>query len=215
MRERAERLHRIFKAVERQRAGGMPVRRAVQYHAWFCKHHPYRTAPHVKSGFSSATLVVMYYHWRRSGKSPDCFELHYITRLAPVTPKRMRRFLRACGKAGTVSLGQAARLAGLERAIYCRIRARIPAPLVRRIKGVFKERRRAELEARADETAFERKKRRRLAVDAARSRKIQKLAGAFIGRRGRGRVDSTSRQLEAPVQATGAIFKRVLQEVTK
>jgi hypothetical protein len=215
MRERAERLHRIFKAVERQRAGGMPVRRAVQYHAWFCKHHPYRTAPHVKSGFSSATLVVMYYHWRRSGKSPDCFELHYVTRLAPVTPKQMRRLVRACGKFGTVSFSQAARLAGLNRALACRILSRLPCALAAQLKGIFRERRREGLEARAAETAFERKKRRRLAVDAVRSRKMQKLAGSSTGRRGRGRVDSTSRQLEAAVQGAGAIFKRVLQEVTK
>ena len=214
-RERAERLHRICRAIERRRAGGMLVRKAVQYHSWFCKHNPYRTAPHIKARFSSATLVVLYYHWRRSGKSPDCFELHYVTRLAPVTPKQMRRFVRACGNFGTVSFSQAARLAGLNRALACRILSRLPSALAGQIKGIFKERRREELEARAAETAFERKKRRRLAVDAARSRKMQKRAGSFIGRRGHGRVDSTSRQLEPPVQVAGAIFKPVWKGMAK
>jgi len=174
MRERANRLHRFCKTVERRRAGGMSVRKAVKHFAWFWKDHPYRTAPHIKTKFSRAALVCLYYRWRRNGKSPECFALHYGDRLPPVTPEQIRRFVRACGTGGAVSISQAARLAGFERAIACRIRARLPARLVRRIKGVFKERRQAELEAEAAVKHFQRDMRLRLEADQRRGRNLHR-----------------------------------------
>ena len=211
--ERAERLHRFCKSIERRRAAGVSVRKAVTYFAWFWKDRPYRTAPHIKARFSGTTLVQLYYRWRRNGKSPVCFVLHYAERMAPVTREQMRRFLGACGKAGTVSLSQAASLAGFERAQFCRIRTRLPGPLVRRIKGIFKERRKAELETRADAKKFQGRKRRRLAAESARSRKPNRLEKSLVARRGVSGVDSTSRRAKAPIQASGAIFKRVLKGV--
>ena len=213
--ERAERLHRFCKSIERRRAAGVSVRKAVTYFAWFWKDRPYRTAPHIKAHFSGPTLVSLYYRWRRNGKSPACFALHYADRLAPVTLEQMRRFLGACGKAGTESLSQATTLAGLGRAAACRIRTRLPRPLVRQIKGNFKERRQAKLKARAAVKHFRWQMRVQKAAESARSRKLKRLADSFVARRGVSGVDSTSRRAKAPIQATGAIFKRVLQGVGK
>jgi hypothetical protein len=215
MRERAERLHRICKGIERQRAKGVSVRKACTHLAWVWKDRSYRTAPHIKCRFSRSTLVVLYYHWRRNGKSPGCFALHYSDRLAPLKPADIRRFLAACGKAGTVALSQAAKLAGFDRAKAGRVRARLPRQLVDQVKAVFKERRKAELAARAAVKQFRWKMRLRLIVDAARGRKINRLAESFIGRRDASGGESTSRRPKAPIQATGAFFKRVPQEVTK
>src|ERR1017187_8932789 len=201
-RERAERLHRFCKSIERRRAAGVSVRKAVTYFAWFWKDRPYRTAPHIKARFIRSTLVKLYYRWRRNGKSPACFVLHYADRMAPVTREQMRRFLGACRKAGTVSLSQATTLAGLGRAAACRIRTRLPGPLVRRIKGIFKERRKAELETRGDAKKFQGRKRRRLAAESARSRKLNRLEKSFVARRGVSGVDSTSRRAKAPIQAS-------------
>jgi hypothetical protein len=85
--------------------------------------------------------------------------------------------------------------------------------LVQRIKGIFKERRKAERETRADVKQFKWKMHVRLAADAARGRKLERLADSFIGRRGVSGVESTSLRAKAPVQATGAIFKAVPQGV--
>jgi hypothetical protein len=218
-RERAERLHQFCKTVERQRAAGVSVRKAVKHFAWFWKDRPYRTAPHIKARFGGPTLVALYYYWRRNGKSPGCFALHYADRLAPITPKEMRRFLDACGNAGTISPSQATILAGFERARACRIRARLPGPLVRQIKKIFKARRLAKIEARRLASQFREQKHlleiearklvkqsqgqkhRLLAADAARSRKLTRLAESFIrGRRVAG-VESTSLEGKAPLQA--------------
>ena len=214
-RERTERLHRFCKSIERRRAAGVSVRKAVTYFAWFWKDRPYRTAPHIKARFSGTTLVILYYRWRRNGKSPACFVLRYSDRMAPVTREQMRRFLGACGKAGTESLSQATTLAGLGRAAACRIRTRLPRPLVRQIKGNFKERRQAKLKARAAVKHFRWQMRVQKAAESARSRKLKRLADSFVARRGVSGVDSTSRRAKAPIQATGAIFKRVLQGVGK
>ena len=215
MRERAERLHRICKGIERQRAKGVSVRRACTHLAWVWKDRSYRTAPHRKCRFSRSALVVLYYRWRRDGKSPGCFALHYSDRLAPVTPEDMRRFLGACRKAGTVALSQAAKLAGFDRAKACRVRARLPRQLVDQVKAVFKERRKAKLAARAAAKQFKWQKHLRLAAEAARSRKLRRLAESLIRGRGVSGVESTSRRANRAIQATGAIFKRVPQEVAK
>ena len=190
MRERAERLHRLCKAIEMRRAAGVSVRKACTYPAWFWKDRSWRTAPRIKARFSRSTLVVLYYQWRRSGKSPDCFRLHYADRLAPVTRGEMRRFVGACGKGGTVSLSQAAKLAGFDRAKACRIRVRLPRQLVHQAKAIFKERRKAKLAARAAFKQFQWQKQLRLVADAARGRRINRLAASFIGRRGVSGVES-------------------------
>jgi hypothetical protein len=187
------------------------VRKAVRFY----KGSPYRTAPHIKAKFGSARLVSLYYFWVRNGKSAACFASHYTRRPASVTPEQMCQFLRGCGKSGTVSFSQAARQAGFDRDLTLRIRSRLTPSFVRRLKAIFKERRQDKLEALADEKAFRSKNRRRLAADAVRNREIQRLAGSIMGSRGGERVDSTCQRLEAPVQATGAIFKGVLQEVGK
>ena len=233
MRERAERLHRACKTIERQRAAGVSVRKAVKHFAWFWKDRHYRTAPHIKARFSRSTLVILYYHWRRNGKCPGCFALHYADRLAPVTPEEMGRFMDACGKTGTVSLSQAAILAGFERAKACRIRARLPGPLVRQIRKIFKARRLGEIEARklvkqfqgqkhrleieVERLAnrFRGQKHRLLAADAARSRKLTRFSESFIGGRGVSGVESTPEGAAIKIQGTGAFFRQVPQEVAK
>lgn len=188
--ERAGRLHRFCKAVERRRAAGMPMRKAAKYFAWFWRDRHYRTAPHIKAKFSRSTLVKLYYVWRRNAKSPDCFRLHYGDRLAPVTAGEVRRFTDACARADTVSISQAARLAGSEWASGQRVVARLPAWLVLQIKRVFTERRHARREARAAIKEFQAQMRCRDKAAAARGRKVKRLLESFIGRRGMSGVES-------------------------
>ena len=212
-RERARRLHRLCKAVERRRSAGISVRKAVRYFAWFWRNRPYRTAPHIKAKFKRPTIVALYYHWRRNGKSPDCFAQRYGGRLGPVTRREMRRFLGACGKAGTVSLSQAAKLAGFDRAKACRIRVRLPRQLVDQIKGIFKERRKADREARAAVKRLRWQSGLWRSADVGRKRKLERLCESLIGRRAASGVESTSQRSKAPIQAVWRRCKRVLQEV--
>jgi hypothetical protein len=180
MRERAVRLHRICKAIERRRAQGVGVRKAVVQPAWFWRERHYRTAPRIKCRFARSTLVALYYQWRGSGQSPDCFVLHYAERLAPVTPDELRRFIRACAQAGTVSVRQAGRLAGFERARTNRILTRLPSRLVLRIERCFEERRQAELEAGAAAETFHRETRRLQEAERGRRSDLQKSAEASL-----------------------------------
>jgi hypothetical protein len=222
----------------------MSVRKAVKYFAWYWRDRPYRTAPHIKARLRRSTLVNLYYHWRRNGKSPNCFGLHYGDRLATITVEEIRRFVDACGEAGTASLGQAARLAGFERGRDRRILARLPGPLVRRIKALFKERHQgqlqarevaaqlqgrlvratkailaersqAELEARKLSAQLQGRLNRLRAGVVSRGRKLDTLLNSFIARRGGGGMDSTSFEKDRPVQDTGEIFKALPQEVGK
>jgi hypothetical protein len=87
--------------------------------------------------------------------------------------------------------------------------------LVDQVKAVFKERRKAKLAARAAAKQFKWQKHLRLAAEAARSRKLRRLAESLIRGRGVSGVESTSRRANRAIQATGAIFKRVPQEVAK
>jgi hypothetical protein len=155
----------------------MSVRKAVKHFAWFWKDRHYRTALHFKARLSRSTLVVLYYRWRRSGKSPACFALHYADRLAPVTPEKVRAFLGACATAGTKSMSQAARLTGgLKSNRPSRVISRLPNVLVQRIKGIFKERRQAELKARAAVKQLQREMRQLLDADRRRVSGLKKLA---------------------------------------
>ena len=187
--ERAALLHRFCQTVDRRRAAGVSVRKAVKYFAWFWKDRPYRTAPHIKARFSRPTLVALFYRWRRAGKSPDCFALHYSDRLAPVTAEEIRRFADACARADTVSFRRAVRLAGFEASVGYRILARLPGGLIQGLKGIFKDRRQARIEAEGAIRKFKAEERRRLATERARGRKAMRLLNDFIGRRGCGGVE--------------------------
>lgn len=136
--ERADRLHRFCKSVERRRAAGVSVRRAVEYFAWFWRDRSYRTAPKIKAKFSRSRLVVLYYLWLRSGRSPGCFVVNYGGRRAPVTAEQLRAFVGALARAG--SLADAARIAGFQDGRPERLLGRLPGRLIVRLKRFFKER---------------------------------------------------------------------------
>jgi hypothetical protein len=87
--------------------------------------------------------------------------------------------------------------------------------LVDQVKAVFKERRKAKLAARAAAKQFRWQRQLRLAADTARSRKLKRLAESLIRSRDASGVESASGRENRSIQATGAIFKRVPQEVTK
>ena len=103
--------------------------------------------------------------------------------------------------------------------------------MVRQIRKIFKARRLGEIEARKLVKQFREQehsleieartlanqvqgqKQRLLAADAARSRKLTRLSESFIRGRGVSGVESTPERAAINIQATGAFFKGVPQEV--
>jgi hypothetical protein len=213
MRERAERLHQFCKTVDRRRAAGVPVRKAVTYFAWFWKDRPYRTAPHIKARLSRSTLVRLYYRWRRNGKSPDCFALHYVDRLPLVPLEIVHAFLAACATPGVIHWSQALRLTDLKGLSFPRVFSALPERARQTIRETFTARRHAQIEVRKLVNQVQGQMRRLVAADAAKSRKLMRLA-EFVYRRPASRtVESTCQGGKAPIQRSGAIFNGILKGV--
>jgi len=211
--ERAARLRRFCQAVERRRAAGVSVRKAIKSFAWYWKNRSYRTAPRIKARYSRSTLVMLYYRWCRNGRSPDCFNLQYVSRLAPVTPEQMQRFIDGCARAGTVSFTEAARLAGFEDGRANRILARLPERWVRETRKSFKGRRQARLEALEARHKYKRGIRRRDLAVAAAGRRIKRLGESFIGRRASGGIEATSFGSKGVIQTCNACCNGILQDL--
>jgi hypothetical protein len=161
------------------------------------------------------SLRVLYYYWARSGKTPECLAVRFPSKLPPVPSETVRAFVTACGVAGVTKFSQALRLIDSKGVPYRRVLVALPDQALRIIRKTFAAGRKAEIEARKVVKQSQGQLHRLLAADAARRRKVNRLADSFIGRRGGSGVESTSLEAKAPVQATGAIFKRVPQEVTK
>jgi hypothetical protein len=70
-RERAATLHRIFTCVDRARAKGKSLRRALWRPSWAWNGEPFRCDPSRRMRFSQTTLRALYYIWRRGGKNPE------------------------------------------------------------------------------------------------------------------------------------------------
>lgn len=179
MRERAERLHGFCLRLERRRERGATLYEAQKQFAWFWKDRAYRTAPRVKAHFHQGTLTRLYYYWRENGRRPECFTLHYIDRLPPVSPDLVRRFTAACATSGITRLSQAARLVETGNIRFNRILSAMPERLRRKIKEAFRARRVAETEARRAVKLMQNGMRERLSADATRARHLNKLAEAI------------------------------------
>lgn len=180
--ERANRLHRFCKSVERRRAAGVSVRKAVEYFAWFWRDRTFQTAPLIKVRLSKSRLVVLYYEWCRGGRSPKCFLLNYGTRRPPVSQGQVRRFVRACGRA--VSLAHAARLVGFQDGRAHRVLVRLPSRLVSKIRLWFRDRPRLAGQEQAAILALRRDLRRLQALPMRRAQALKKYAEACLPKRG-------------------------------
>lgn len=209
-REDAETLHWLFTRVEERRAGGLSLNKALR-RRWYGKR--FHTAHRVKVRRTLPTLRAKYYHWRRNGKTPECLAPRFISALPPVPTEIVGAFVSSCAVAGVTQFSQAFRLTDSGGLSYWRVLAALPDQALRMIRSTFAARRLAEIEGRKAERQFRAQKHRRLAAEAARGRRITRLAASFIGRRTSGGCLDTCSGRKAPIQALWRVCKRVLQKV--
>jgi len=178
-RERAARLHRFFRTVERRRERGQSLRSALQSFVRSSRGCTYRTAPKVRMRFTRPTLRTNFYHWLRNGRTAECLALKFAGKLAPVTGNLARSFVLACATPGTLWFSQAGRRVRTRKVSAHRILATLPPQTLAKIKAEMKARRVAEMATRRSVKRIEAAIRKRLATDRCRARRISKLARAL------------------------------------
>ena len=177
IRERAELLHRLFTRVDERRQQGLSLDKALQ-RRWHGKR--YHTAHKVKVRLGKARLRALYYVWSRGGNTPRCLRLLFASKLPALPPGTVRAFVEACSTAGVTSFSQAARLTDTNGLPFRRVFSALSDRVRRIIRESFDARWQAEIEARKMIKELQEKLRRGLAVDAARSRRLRKLAGGLV-----------------------------------
>jgi hypothetical protein len=74
-RERARKLHYIFRHVETATARGRTQWRAFRWSRRAWRNRQYRDGRRVR--FSYSTLIRCFYHWRKHGRNRECLALNY------------------------------------------------------------------------------------------------------------------------------------------
>lgn len=152
-RERARRLHFIFLRIERRRAAGQSLRRAVRWFAWYWKDRTYKCDPHRAMRFSSNTLVRLFYRWQNGGRTPEALVLHYRSGRSKLGPAKLTQMARACATPGVRSFLEAWRQIPNAPATHSAFRHAMPAQLRTILVELCDARRRVEyLERRAQKT---------------------------------------------------------------
>ncbi len=108
-------LHRCFGCVERKRAKGVPLRRALRYFAWRWNGKLFRSDPRHKTRFARSTLVALYYRWRRQGRKPEALLLKTNEPRVALTRELLEGFVNLLAVPGVGSTVEAYR--GLHE--YC------------------------------------------------------------------------------------------------
>jgi hypothetical protein len=189
VRENAQALHRLFLRVERRRAEGLTLNQALRRRPYRAR---YRTARRIRVRHSTSHLRILYYRWRRAGRSPESLLLRLGSGLPPVAPETVRDFVSACGAMGVRHFSRAIRLTNADRLHYRRILSALPDDAVRVIQDTFSARRRAESEARQQVSVLQRQMRRALVADAAMARRLRRLSQRVYGASGLGGVSDPS-----------------------
>lgn len=177
LREDAETLHRLFTRVETRREQGLSLDKALR-RRWHGRH--YHAAPRVRVRRSAKRLRQLYYHWLKNGKSAQCLALRFGSKLPPVPLETARAFVMACAVEGVVKFSQAVRLADTGGHSCRRLFSALPEQALRSIRETFVARRQAEIEASKLVRQHQAQMRRRLAADAARSRRLKSVAEGLV-----------------------------------
>ncbi len=103
--ERADRLHRKFHSAERSLATGRELRQVFRGFSWYWRRRCYHCDPTRQVRFGYSTLLNLFYHWRKSGRTKECL----YRRWRPVTPRRVTQaflleFVKFCTVLRTLSL---------------------------------------------------------------------------------------------------------------
>jgi len=212
MRERAEILHRLFTRVENRREQGQSLNKALR-RRWYGKQ--FHTARRIKASIGQASLRKIYYQWVKTGKTPDCIAVRYASALPPVPAEVARSFVLACATEGVTRFSQAFRLTDSKGLSYRRVRTAVPDQVLRVIRETFEARRQAESNIRGLAKQLHGVMHLNRASDAARYRKLGKLADSFIGRREGFGVESPCRDAKASIQSCCAFFNGVLKTAGK
>lgn len=139
--ERAERLHRTFTTVDRNRAKGLSLHASLKSptHRW--KSAQYRCAPGVKiGGVSRETLRRLYWYWCKSGKSASCLMWRYKIVGRPGRDD-VRQFLEACARPQIISMTAGYALLQKFRFTLHRLLDCLSPELRQRIRKLHRERR--------------------------------------------------------------------------
>ena len=174
----------------------------------------FHSARRIKVRHSDARLRALFYVWRRNGRTPACLALRFASKLPPVPPEIVRAFVTACAVAGVTHFSQAFRLTGSKGFSYRRILAAVPDQALRAIRGTFKARRQAEIEARKQVAQFQGQMHRLLTADASRSRKLKRLADFVYRASGCCEVESIPSGQKTLIQSCSANFNGILKGVS-
>lgn len=104
---RARLLQRICECVDRRRARGQSLHRALRSPVWYWKQRTYKNGKPVR--FSEATLTRAYYAWVAAGRATDAFTLRYKVSRKPISSALKRALIQANTSANVRSMRAAFR----------------------------------------------------------------------------------------------------------
>ncbi len=101
--ERAKLLHTICRHVER-RLPKDGILRAARRFARRWNGRSFRCEPTRKLRLGGSTLVRFFYQWKKAGRCPAAFQLHFQAGTAPVPGTLVEMFAKACQAEGVTSM---------------------------------------------------------------------------------------------------------------
>ena len=176
-REKALAEHRLFTKAEVLNKQGLSLEKALR-RRWHGPH--FHSAHHIKARIGTSRLRARFYHWQRNGRTPECLRMRFASMLPAVPPEIVRAFVDACAVAGVHRYSTAFRLVDLKGFSCRRVFSALSDRSRRIVRETFEARRQAEIEYRKLLREFQGQMCRQLAADAARSRRVKRLAEGLV-----------------------------------
>ena len=153
-RERAQRLARIFRCLDRGRQEGRPLRKMLIKHAWRWKDRCYKCDPARAIRFGRSTLLRLYYQWKRGGCTLASIALRYANANRKLPANQVLAVARLCAAPGVPSFAAAWRQVQNPLATYHAFRHAMPARVRNELASLCVARRRVEYLERRSQRAI-------------------------------------------------------------
>ena len=102
--ERSRLLLRICKAIKAAVAGGEKISRAIELQSQRHDGQPFKCDPAHRLQLRPDTLRQLWDKWRKSGETPDAFDLEYCQQSSALTATTLVRFTHYCASVPNKSL---------------------------------------------------------------------------------------------------------------
>ena len=155
-RERARRLARIFRCLDRGRQQGKPLRKMLIKHAWRWKNRRYTSDPARAIRFTRSTLLRLYYQWKRGGCTLAAVALRYGNANRKLPASQVLAMARLCIAPGVRSFTAAWRQVQNPLATHDAFRHAMPARIGKQLAALCAARRRVEYLERQAQRAIDR-----------------------------------------------------------